>query len=65
MASLAAPRLAQIKVHHHPRKFGSSKYGFSRIYKVALDLLSIRTILSFSRNPMTWLGARWPRRPRC
>jgi glycosyltransferase involved in cell wall biosynthesis len=56
MASLAAPRLAQIKVRHHPRKFGRSKYGFSRIYKVALDLLSIRTILSFSRNPMAWLG---------
>jgi glycosyltransferase involved in cell wall biosynthesis len=57
MASLAAPRLAQIKVRHHPRQFGRSKYGFSRIYKVALDLVSIRTILSFSRNPMAWLGA--------
>ena len=56
MASLAAPRLAQIKVRHHPRQFGSSKYGFSRIYKVALDLISIRTLLSFSRNPMAWLG---------
>ena len=57
MASLAAPRLAQIKVRHHPRQFGRSKYGFSRIYKVALDLVSIRAILSFSRNPMAWLGA--------
>jgi glycosyltransferase involved in cell wall biosynthesis len=57
MASLAAPRLAQIKVRHHPRRFGRSKYGFSRIYKVALDLLSIRTILSFSRNPVAWLGS--------
>ena len=27
MASLAAPRLAQIKVRHHPRQFGKSKYG--------------------------------------
>ncbi len=57
MASLAAPRLAQIKVRHHPRQFGTSKYGFSRIYKVVLDLVSIRTILSFSRNPMAWLGS--------
>ena len=57
MASLAAPRLAQIKVRHHPRKFGKSKYGFSRIYKVALDLISIRTILSFSRNPLAWMGS--------
>ena len=57
MASLAAPRLAQIKVRHHPRQFGTSKYGFSPIYKVVLDLVSIRTILSFSRNPMAWLGS--------
>jgi hypothetical protein len=56
MASLAAPRLAQIKVRHHPRRFGQSKYGFSRIYKVFVDLLSIRTILSFVRNPMAWFG---------
>jgi hypothetical protein len=56
MASLAAPRIAQIKVRHHPRRFGKSKYGFSRIYKVFVDLLTIRTILSFSRRPATWLG---------
>jgi hypothetical protein len=56
MASLAAPRIAQIKVRHHPRRFGQSKYGFSRIYKVFADLLTIRTILSFSRSPSIWLG---------
>lgn len=57
MASLSAPRIAQITVRHHPRRFGSSKYGFSRIYKVFADLLTIRTILSFSRRPTVWLGA--------
>ncbi|MFO1075231.1 MAG: glycosyltransferase family 2 protein [Geminicoccaceae bacterium] len=56
MASLAAPRIAQIKVRHHPRRFGQSKYGFSRIYKVFVDLLTIRTILTFSRRPAMWLG---------
>ena len=40
MASLAAPRIAQIKVRHHPRRFGQSKYGFSRIYKVFVDLVT-------------------------
>jgi glycosyltransferase involved in cell wall biosynthesis len=56
MASLAAPHIAQIKVRHHPRRFGKSKYGFSRIYKVFVDLVTIRSILSFSRRPATWLG---------
>lgn len=52
MSSLAGARIAEIKVRHHPRKFGRSKYGFSRIYKVFLDLLAISTILSFSRRPI-------------
>jgi hypothetical protein len=56
MASLAAPKIAQIKVRHHPRRFGKSKYGFSRIYKVFVDLLTIRAILTFSRRPAYWLG---------
>ena len=68
MASLAAPRIAQIKVRHHPRRFGQSKYGFSRIYKVFVDLVTIRSILSFSRRPgdMARSGFRLRRRsPRC
>ena len=57
MASVAAPRIAQIKVRHHPRRFGKSKYGFSRIYKVFMDLVTIRTLISFSRKPTIWLGS--------
>lgn len=57
MASLSAPRIAQIKVRHHPRRFGSSKYGFNRIWKVFMDLLTIRTLISFSRRPSVWLGS--------
>ena len=56
MASLAGPRIAQIKVRHHPRRVRPVKYGFSRICKVFVDLLTIRSILSFSRRPATWLG---------
>lgn len=61
LASLAGARLAQIRVRHHPRKFGQSKYGYSRIFKVFLDLISIRFLLSFSRRPYAWvLGAAAP-----
>ena len=34
MASIAGPRIAEIKVRHHARQFGKSKYGLSRVYKV-------------------------------
>jgi len=56
MASIAGSRIAQIPVRHHARKFGKSKYGLSRIYKVLLDLLMIKTVVSFSSRPMFWFG---------
>ena len=48
MASIAGPRIAEIQVRHHARQFGKSKYGLSRIYKVLLDLMVIKTIASFA-----------------
>ena len=44
MASIAGPRVAQIRVRHHARRYGQSKYGLSRIYKVLLDLMVIKTV---------------------
>jgi glycosyltransferase involved in cell wall biosynthesis len=52
MASTAGARVAQVKVRHHPRRFGQSKYGISRIYKVCLDLIAIRMLIAFARRPM-------------
>lgn len=54
MASMAGPRVAEIKVRHHARRFGQSKYGLSRIYKVLLDLTVIKTIVTFASRPLRW-----------
>jgi len=56
MASIAGPRIAEIRVRHHARRFGSSKYGLSRIYKVLLDLMVIKTVASFTARPMRWFA---------
>jgi glycosyltransferase involved in cell wall biosynthesis len=56
MASIAAPRIAEVKARHHARRFGKSKYGLSRIYKVLLDLLVIKTLASFAARPLLWFG---------
>lgn len=56
MGSIMGARIAEIKVRHHARQFGYSKYGLSRIYKVLLDLLSIKTIISFSSKPIVIFG---------
>jgi len=52
MSSLAGTRVAEIKVNHHARQFGVSKYGLSRIYKVLLDLITIKAILATFSRPM-------------
>jgi len=56
MASITGARIAEIKVRHHARRFGDSKYGLSRIYKVLLDLLAIKTLISFTSKPLKWFG---------
>lgn len=52
MTSTTGCRLAEIPVDHHPRRFGRSKYGLSRIYKVGLDLMAINALLLFSARPL-------------
>ena len=56
MASIAGPRIAEIKVRHHARQFGKSKYGLSRVYKVLLDLMVIKTVASFTSRPLVWFS---------
>jgi glycosyltransferase involved in cell wall biosynthesis len=56
MASIAGPRVAQIKVRHHARRYGQSKYGLSRIYKVLLDLMVIKTVATFASRPLRWFA---------
>lgn len=56
MASITGAKIAEIKVRHHARQFGVSKYGLSRIYKVLLDLLTIKMIVSFSPRPLLWFS---------
>ena len=42
-ASIKGARIAELKVAHHPRLHGSSKYGLTRVYQVILDLLRMKT----------------------
>lgn len=56
LLSLSGARFAEVKVKHHARQFGESKYGLSRVYKVLLDLLTIKTILSLVDHPTTWFA---------
>jgi len=56
MLSVTGGRLAQVRVRHHARQFGTSKYGLSRTWKVLLDLITIKTLITSLARPMTWFG---------
>jgi len=56
IASWMGVSVAEVKVSHHPRKFGKSKYGLTRTSKVLLDIISVKFFLSFWRNPMRAFG---------
>lgn len=54
--ALAGVQIAQIPVKHYPRKYGESKYGLGRVYKVLVDLISLKTVLTASRLPLFGFG---------
>jgi len=56
LASLSGAKVAEIPVAHHPRKYGASKYGISRTFKVIVDLITVKFLLSYSTKPMRLLG---------
>ena len=52
LASMTGARVAELPVNHMPRRFGKSKYGFSRIFKVFSDIFSMNLIIRFSNTPL-------------
>jgi glycosyltransferase involved in cell wall biosynthesis len=52
IASTFGCQLAEVKVHHHPRRHGHSKYGLSRVYRVLLDIVVVKTLITFARRPL-------------
>jgi glycosyltransferase involved in cell wall biosynthesis len=49
-------RVSEIPVRHYPRGSGSSKYGISRVFKVILDLMVVKFLLSYSQKPIYVFG---------
>jgi glycosyltransferase involved in cell wall biosynthesis len=52
LASMTGARVTEMPIQHHPRRFGKSKYGFSRIFKVFSDIFSMNLIIRFSSKPL-------------
>lgn len=58
VANITSPsRIGETVVNHRPRKFGSSKYGFSRTFRVILDLLAAFFFLHYRARPGHFFGS--------
>ena len=44
-------RIAELEVRHHPRRHGRSKYGLARLFRGAVDLLTVVTIGRYAQRP--------------
>ena len=52
----AGARLLEVPVRHHPRTRGTSKYGLSRVFKVLLDLTTVKFLRDFFVTPIYFFG---------
>jgi glycosyltransferase involved in cell wall biosynthesis len=55
-AHMAGARVAEIEVGHRPRTRGKSKYGLTRIFKVLMDLITVKFLISYAKKPSYLFG---------
>jgi len=55
-ASIHGARICELVTRHHPRTAGTSKYGYGRITKVALDLVLVRMLQRYRTKPLHFFG---------
>ncbi|HTM90926.1 MAG TPA: glycosyltransferase family 2 protein [Flavisolibacter sp.] len=56
LAKLQGAKITQVDVKHHPRKFGKSKYGIGRTFRVVSDLILMVFFRKYIQRPMHLFG---------
>ena len=56
LANIEGARIKEIKVNHRSRKYGSSKYGIDRTFRVLMDLFTVWFMTKFLTRPMYGFG---------
>lgn len=56
LAYIEGARITEMPVRHHARRFGRSKYGIWRTFRVLMDLLTILFMKRFLTSPMHVFG---------
>jgi len=55
-ASWSGAKVTEVVVGHRPRKYGTSKYGIMRTFKVLLDLLVVKFLGTYGTKPIYFFG---------
>jgi len=55
-AAHVGAKITEVEVKHHPRRFGETKYGIERTFKVILDLFTVKFLISYSQKPLYLFG---------
>ncbi|MEQ9372260.1 MAG: glycosyltransferase family 2 protein [Coleofasciculus chthonoplastes F3-SA18-01] len=56
LAYIEGARISEIPVRHHARRYGTSKYGLGRTFRVVMDLLTVFFMKKFLTRPMHVFG---------
>ena len=56
LAYLEGAKISEIPVRHHARRYGKSKYGLGRTFRVLMDLFTIFFMKKFLTRPMHIFG---------
>ncbi len=55
-AGSVGAKIIEVRVNHHPRKYGKAKYGLERTTKVILDLITVKFLSSYASKPNYLFG---------
>jgi len=56
LAFIEGARITELPVRHHARRYGQSKYGLGRIFRVVMDLCTVYFMRKFLTRPMHVFG---------
>ncbi|MFE1746196.1 glycosyltransferase family 2 protein [Coleofasciculus sp. H7-2] len=56
LAFIEGARITELPVGHHARRYGRSKYGLGRTFRVVMDLLTVYFMKKFLTRPMHVFG---------
>jgi glycosyltransferase involved in cell wall biosynthesis len=56
LAKLQGANITQVDVKHHARRFGNSKYGLNRTFKIMADLMTMIFFRKYIQKPMHLFG---------